>query len=117
MILPSFLNFTTLEGRASDCSAFLLQNLFKINAEVDFCLTALPKIDIVLKAIEKADALCPNKYSLEEKIEWCDELSADLKRNVIKEYEVIETKSSSKGEITVPDGLDINNIQKLYGGC
>ena len=70
----------------------------------------------ILKAIEKADALCPNKYSLEEKIEWCDELSADLKRNVIKEYEVIETKGSSKGEITLPDGLDINNIECVYIG-
>lgn len=70
----------------------------------------------ILKAIEKADALCPNKYSLEEKIEWCDELSADLKRNVIKEYEVIETKSSSKGEITLPDGFDINNIECVYIG-
>ena len=70
----------------------------------------------ILKAIEKADALCPNKYSVEEKIEWCDELSADLKRNIIKEYEVIETKGSSRGEITLPEGIDVNNIECVYIG-
>ncbi len=70
----------------------------------------------ILKAIEKADALCPNNYTLEEKLEWCDELSADLKRNIIKEYEVIETQASSKGEVILPDDIDISDIECAYLG-
>ncbi len=70
----------------------------------------------ILKAIEKADMLCPNKYSLEEKLEWCDELGADLRRNIIKEYETIETYASAGGEITLPDGLDVNNIECVFIG-
>ena len=46
----------------------------------------------IMRAIEKADALCPNPYTLEEKLDWCDEVTAEIRRNILKEYDVIETE-------------------------
>lgn len=101
----SILNFTTLEGRASDCSAFLLQNLFKINAEVDLCLTALPKIDIVLKAMQ-------NLNKPDHVFVLCEEdalKSFRVKKAIAKHLE-IGVEDSSKIKAKLEQILVQNNV-------
>ena len=70
----------------------------------------------ILRAIERADALCPNPYTLDEKISWCDEVTAQLRRNVIKIYDVIETQINEYGEITLPDNIPFERVEIVYVG-
>lgn len=70
----------------------------------------------ILRAIERADALCPNPYTLEEKICWCDEVTAQLRRNVIKIYSVIETQIDSSGELVLPDDIPFERVELAYAG-
>ncbi len=72
----------------------------------------------ILRAIERADALCPNPYTLEEKLSWCDEVSAELRRNIIKVYDVIETEINSVGEVILPDDIPFERIELAFlGNC
>ena len=72
----------------------------------------------LMKAIEKADMLCPNPYTLEEKLEWCDEVTAEIRRNIIKIYDVIETDINSSGELILPDDIPFERIEAAFvGGC
>ena len=52
----------------------------------------------ILRAIENADLLCPNHYTLEEKLMWCDEVSAEIRRNIFKVYDMVETEINNRGE-------------------
>lgn len=70
----------------------------------------------IMKAIEKADALCPNPYTLEEKLDWCDEVTAEIRRNILKEYDVIETNVNSRGELDLPDDIPFDRIEVVYIG-
>ncbi len=70
----------------------------------------------ILRAIERADALCPNPYTLEEKLCWCDEVTAELRRNIIKVYDVIETQISGSGELILPDDIPFERIELAYVG-
>lgn len=70
----------------------------------------------ILRAIERADELCPNPYTLEEKICWCDEVTAELRRSVIKVYETIETDISEYGEVNLPDDIPFERIELAFVG-
>ena len=70
----------------------------------------------ILRAIERADALCPNPYTLEEKISWCDEVTASLRRNIIKIYGVIETEVDGCGELVLPDDIPFERVELVYVG-
>ncbi len=70
----------------------------------------------IMKAIEKADALCPNPYTLEEKLDWCDEVTAEIRRNILKEYDVIETTVNSRGEVDLPDDIPFDRIEVVRVG-
>lgn len=70
----------------------------------------------ILKAIERADNLCPNPYTLEEKLCWCDEVTAELRRNIIKIYDVFETEISSVGSIDLPPNIPFDRIELAYAG-
>lgn len=70
----------------------------------------------ILRAIERADALCPNPYTLEEKLSWCDEVSAELRRNIIKVYDVLETEIDSRGEVILPDDIPFERIELAFAG-
>lgn len=69
-----------------------------------------------MRAIESADALCPNQYTLDEKIRWCDEVSAEIRRNIIKEYSVIETSVDKSGEIVLPSDITFDLVEKVIIG-
>lgn len=66
------------------------------------------------KVIELADNLCPNPYTLEEKIRWCDEVSAGIRRDIKKIYDVIHTTLSSSGELVLPDDIAFEDIEVAY---
>lgn len=70
----------------------------------------------ILRAIERADMLCPNPYTLEEKLCWCDEVTAELRRNVIKCYDMIETQIGSSGELVLPDDIPFERIELAFVG-
>ncbi len=101
----SILEFTTELARASNCSAFLLQNLFKINAEVDFCLTALPKIDLVLKAFQNLNK--PNHVFV-----LCEEdaLKSFRVKKAIAKYLEIGVEDSPKIKAKLEQILVQNNV-------
>lgn len=70
----------------------------------------------ILRAIERADALCPNSYVLEEKLCWCDEVTAELRRSILKVYDIIETTISDRGELLLPDGFSPERIETVIVG-
>lgn len=70
----------------------------------------------IMQAIERADLLCPNQYTLEEKLLWCDEVTAEIRRNIIKIYDVIEAETEPDGELILPDGLPFERIESVSVG-
>ena len=70
----------------------------------------------IMRAIERADALCPNPYSQEEKLCWCDEVSAELRRNIIKIYDVIYTKADYSGDVELPDDIPFDRVETVSVG-
>lgn len=68
----------------------------------------------LMKAIEAADALCPNHYTLEEKIGWCDEVSAEIRRTVLKKYDVIETEVDSYGNVVLPADIPAERAEMVF---
>ena len=68
----------------------------------------------LLKAIEIADSLCPNPYTQEEKLRWCEEVSAVIRREIKKIYDVVETKVSADGDVVIPDEIPFEDIEAAY---
>lgn len=68
----------------------------------------------LMKAIETADALCPNPYTLEEKLRWCHEVSSSLRREIKKIYDVIETSATPCGNTIIPDDIAFEDIECAY---
>lgn len=70
----------------------------------------------ILKAIERADALLPNHYTLDEKLSWCDEVTAELRRSVIKVYDAIETEADAYGKLILPDDIPFEHVEVVLAG-
>lgn len=68
----------------------------------------------IMEAIERADALCPNPYTLEEKLSWCDEINAELRRGPMKVYDMIEISIDSFGCVQIPDDLSFERIEAAF---
>lgn len=68
----------------------------------------------LLKAVELADKLCPNQYTREEKLYWCYELSAIIRREIKKVYDVVTTHIADTGEIIIPDEISFDDIEAAY---
>ena len=68
----------------------------------------------LLKVIETVDALYPNPFTLEEKLRWCDEVSAIIRRQAKKIYDTISTKVNSPGELVLPDDISFEDIEVAY---
>ena len=68
----------------------------------------------IMEAIDRADALCPNPYTLEEKLSWCDEVNAELRRGPIKSYDMIEIDIDSFGCVQIPDDLSFERIEAVF---
>lgn len=71
---------------------------------------------LITKAIEAADALCPNDYTLDEKLRWCSEVNLALRRGVKKLYDMIETVITSPDDIELPDDIPPDRIECVYIG-
>lgn len=68
----------------------------------------------LLRAIEIADSLYPNQFSQEEKLRWCEELSAGIRRDVKKVYTTVELRTSSNGEIHWPDNFSFEDLELAF---
>ena len=66
------------------------------------------------QVIQTADALCPNPYSQAEKLRWCDEVSAGIRREIKKIYNTVETVVNSEEELILPDDIDFADIETAY---
>ncbi len=67
----------------------------------------------LMDAIAMADSLSPNGYTLDEKIHWCDEVTASIRREIKKKYHAIETTMSG-GEVELPDGLRFEDVELIF---
>lgn len=67
----------------------------------------------ILRAIERADALLPNPYNLEEKLCWCDEVSSEIRRYIIKQYDILETTIDKNGEIVLPPDITFDLVEQI----
>ena len=65
----------------------------------------------ITKVIESAKALYPAEYSVGEYIDWCDELSADIALNYLKN--IVKMEYNKVSEILLPEGVGIRNICKV----
>lgn len=68
----------------------------------------------IMTAIQEADALCPNPYTLSEKLLWCDEVSAAIRREIIKIYDTITTTWDGVQPLLLPDDVRFEDIEALY---
>lgn len=68
----------------------------------------------LLQVISTADALCPNPFSREEKLRWCDEVSSAIRREIKKIYNTIETRVNGPEELVLPDDIDFTDIETAY---
>lgn len=77
----------------------------------------------IIEAIEKADSLYPNNYTGAEKIEWCNELGAMLKREYARSYvgknsEAYEKiKNPAEEDTLVPEPYDVMYIDFILAKC
>ncbi len=67
----------------------------------------------LLNAIAMADSLSPNGYTLEEKLRWCEEVSAAIRREIKKKYQAIETQVSG-GEVDLPEGFSMEDVELAF---
>jgi hypothetical protein len=71
----------------------------------------------IAEAIEKADALYPNSYRLREKLDWCHDVSALLRREVCREYEEKRYELSKKeGQNLLPRGVEPEDVEYVIAG-
>ncbi len=68
----------------------------------------------LLQIIKTADELCPNHYTQEEKLRWCDEVSAGIRRQIKKIYDTVETTVTGPGELVLPDDIAFEDIEVAY---
>lgn len=68
------------------------------------------------KVIEAADRLYPNEYTLDEKYEWCDELSAMLVNEYRKEYDKVTLQADDNGDYLLPEGISFEMIDRIFDG-
>lgn len=64
----------------------------------------------ITDVIKHAKELYPSEYTDEEYLRWCDELSADIRRNYDIKYSSI---TSSGASILLPAGVTINDVSKV----
>ncbi len=64
----------------------------------------------ITDVIQKAKQLHPTEYTDKEYLDWCDELSADIRNNYNIQYATIKCNAP---EVLLPEGVDINRISKI----
>ncbi len=68
----------------------------------------------IMKAIALADGFCPNPYTLEEKLGWCNEVSSSLRRSVKKVYDTIECSASTAEGLFLPDDIAFEDVENVF---
>ncbi|MEG2584019.1 MAG: hypothetical protein RSA27_05895, partial [Oscillospiraceae bacterium] len=68
----------------------------------------------IMKAIGLADGFCPNHYTTEEKLLWCHEVSAGLRRSSKKIYDVLELIHTEFADFELPDDIKFDDIESVF---
>ena len=71
---------------------------------------------LIIDAIDAADKLSPNHFTLDEKLMWCSEVTAAIRREVKKQYATVETVITCADEIEIPDDILLSDIEMVYIG-
>ena len=64
----------------------------------------------ILSAINAADSLSPNHFTLDEKLMWCNEVTTAIRRGVKKSYKTLDTVITSAEDICIPEDLSLIHI-------
>lgn len=64
----------------------------------------------IADVIENAKRLYTSEYTVKEYIDWCDELSADIRRNYNVSYDSVKAHGS---KVLLPEDVEINDISKI----
>ena len=67
----------------------------------------------ITDAILSADRFIPNRFTLREKLNWCNELSAMLSQEICKSYDYIECNVEDGLIPSLPDGLNFEMIESV----
>ena len=68
----------------------------------------------LIEAIQRADSLCPNPYTQEEKLRWCYEVTSGIRRDLKKIYTTIETTLSAGEEIAFPEEFSLEDLEIAF---
>ena len=69
----------------------------------------------ITDVIKVCDVLCPNEYTQEEKLLWCDELGAILAREHSKSHRV-ESVVAEGGGYALPEGVKKSELDRIIAG-
>lgn len=68
----------------------------------------------LIRIIDTVDSLYPNPFTLEEKIRWCDEVSAIIRRQAKKIYDTISINIGSGRGLELPDDIAFEDVEVAY---
>ncbi|MDO5398135.1 MAG: hypothetical protein Q4G33_09395 [bacterium] len=72
---------------------------------------------LINEAVERADRLVENEYSLEEKYHWCDVVSGELKSQYAREYKKARLHRWKDNKFLLPQDCEYRYIEKIiFGG-
>lgn len=66
------------------------------------------------RVIDTVDSLYPNPFTLKEKIRWCDEVSAGIRRQAKKIYDTISINIGSDRGLELPDDIAFEDVEVAY---
>lgn len=68
----------------------------------------------LIRVIDTVDSLYPNPFTLEEKIRWCDEVSAGIRRQAKKIYDTISINIGRVRRLELPDDIAFEDVEVAY---
>ncbi len=68
----------------------------------------------ILSAINAADSLSPNHFTLDEKLMWCNEVTTAIRRGVKKSYKTLDTVITSAEDICIPEDINVSDIEMVF---
>lgn len=69
---------------------------------------------LIIDAINAADTLLPNHFTLSEKLMWCSEVNTAIRRSVKKQYLTVETLITCADDIKLPEDISFSDIEIAY---
>ncbi len=65
------------------------------------------------EVIRRVDRLYPNEYTIKEKYNWCDDLSAMLCQEYLRRYEEVRLEAHIDGTYLLPEGVTFEMVDRI----